>query len=457
MATVMTYAARPRRGSELLLLLFSVLLVTLANTLVGVTPDSPFVFDWKFGLAVLVFALALHLVVRWKATYADPVILPITIFLNGMGYVVIHRVDLARQANISSDVATYAERQLLWIAVGVVMASLVLWFMRDHRILRRYTWVAAATGALLLLLPLVPGLGLEVLGARIWIAIGPFSIQPSEFAKIALAIFFAGYLVINRDALALAGPKIGRLHLPRWRDLGPILCVWALSVMVLVFETDLGTSLLFFGLFVVMIYLATERTSWIIIGLTLFAAAAVTLAPKIARVNVRVTGWLNALDADVYSRESGNSYQLVQGLFGLANGGLTGTGLSAGRPDIVPFAWSDFVLSSYGELLGLSGMFVLFIVYLVLVQRGMRAAIAVPDTFGKLLAGGFSFAIALQCFVVAGGVLRVIPLTGLTLPFMASGGSSIIANWIIIGILLRISDAARRPATKAQATEVISS
>jgi cell division protein FtsW (lipid II flippase) len=289
-------------------------------------------------------------------------------------------------------------------------------------------------------------LGRTINGARIWIGVGPLSFQPGEIAKITLAVFFAGYLVTARDTLSLAGPRVLGLQLPRGRDLGPILVAWAGSVGILVLQRDLGTSLLFFGLFVAVLYLATERTSWIAIGLVLFAAGAYTAFRLFGHVQQRVDGWLDPFAAEVYDRQLGGSYQLVQGLFGLANGGLTGTGLGRGRPDIVPFANSDFILASIGEELGLVGLVAVLMLYLVVVERGLRTAIGVRDGFGKLLAGGLAFTVALQCFVVAGGVLRVIPLTGLTMPFLAAGGSSLLTNWLVVALLLRISDAARRPA-----------
>jgi len=442
-AVVTQHAARSRRGTELLLLLLSVGVATLSYGLVGLGVDgtwSPGVLAYGGSLAVL--AGVVHGVLRWRAPYADPVLLPVAVALNGLGLAMIHRLDLA-------EGTAQGSRQLLWSTIGVVAATAVVIALRDHRVLRRYTFVAMAASLVLLLLPLLPFLGRTINGARIWIGIGPLSFQPGEIAKITLAVFFAGYLVTARDTLSLAGRRLLGLQLPRGRDLGPILVAWAGSVGVLVLQRDLGTSLLFFGLFVAVLYLATERVSWIAIGLALFAAGAYVAYHLFGHVQQRVSGWLEPFDPEVYDRTAGGSYQLVQGLFGLAAGGLTGTGLGRGRPDIVPFANSDFILASMGEELGLAGLFALLALYLVVVERGLRTAIGVRDGFGKLLAGGLAFTVALQCFVVAGGVLRVIPLTGLTMPFLAAGGSSLLTNWIIIGLLLRISDAARRPAPTA--------
>jgi len=442
-AVVTQHAARSRRGTELLLLLLSVGVAALSYGLVGLGVDgtwSPGILAYGGGLAVL--AAVVHLVLRWRAPFADPVLLPVAVALNGLGLAMIHRIDLA-------EGTAQGPRQLLWSTIGVVAATAVVIALRDHRVLRRYTFVAMAASLVLLLLPLLPFLGRTINGARIWIGVGPLSFQPGEIAKITLAVFFAGYLVTARDTLSLAGRRLLGLQLPRGRDLGPILVAWAGSVGVLVLQRDLGTSLLFFGLFVAVLYLATERVSWIAIGLVLFAAGAYVAYHLFGHVQQRVSGWLEPFDPEVYDRTAGGSYQLVQGLFGLANGGLTGTGLGRGRPDIVPFANSDFILASMGEELGLAGLFALLALYLVVVERGLRTAIGVRDGFGKLLAGGLAFTVALQCFVVAGGVLRVIPLTGLTMPFLAAGGSSLLTNWIIIGLLLRISDAARRPAPSA--------
>ncbi len=257
-------------------------------------------------------------------------------------------------------------------------------------------------------------------------------------------MFFAGYLVVARDTLSLVGPKILWLRLPRARDLGPILVAWAASVAVLVLERDLGTSLLFFGIFVAMLYVATERVSWIVIGLGLFAGGCVLAWRLFGHVQNRVAVWLDPFDPDLIEAQGG-SYQVVQALYGMADGGLLGTGLGRGSPEIVPFAESDFIVAALGEELGLAGLFAILALYGILVQRGLRTAIGVRDGFGKLLACGLAFSIALQVFVVAGGVTRVIPLTGLTMPFLAYGGSSLLGSWIIVALLLRVSDLARRP------------
>ena len=463
MATVTEHAPRTRRNVELLLLVVSIALAMGAYGLVGISQNGvwpPGLLGYGAGLALLTGGL--HLVLRLKAPYADPVILPIAAALNGIGLAMIHRIDVARG---DSGGEALAPKQLVWAAIGVSLAAAIVLVLRDHRILRRYTFTAMVAGLGLLLLPLLPLIGTEINGARIWIRLGPLSFQPGEVAKIALTIFFAGYLVTHRDTLSLAGKKVLGLQLPRGRDLGPILIAWLASLAVLVFQRDLGTSLLFFGIFVALLYVATERVSWIAIGLALFVGGAFFAWTIFSHVQGRVRAWLDPFDPEVYDAEFGGSYQLMQGLFGMANGGLVGTGLGAGSPDLVPYAESDFIVASLGEEMGLIGLFALLMLYLVLVERGMRTAIGVRDGFGKLLAGGLAFTVALQCFVVAGGVTRVIPLTGLTMPLLAYGGSSLVANWMIVGLLLRISDSARRPAPAAgrtgppdtAATQVVSS
>ncbi|WP_156044215.1 FtsW/RodA/SpoVE family cell cycle protein, partial [Cellulomonas sp. HZM] len=397
-----------------------------------------------YSLGLVGLAVGLHIVLRWRAPYADPVILPLAVALNGVGLAMIYRIDLGYEARGAEH--GFAAKQLAWTTIAVILAALVLVLLRDHRTLRRYTYTAMVASLVLIALPLVPHIGQQINGARIWVRFGSVGMQPAEFAKITLAIFFAGYLVTNRDTLALAGPKVLGLQLPRARDLGPILIVWAASLAVLVLERDLGTSLLLFGMFVAMLYLATERLSWVVIGMVLFVGGALAAARAFAHVGARFDAWLNAMDPEVYQRSPGGSWQLVQGLFGMAGGGLFGTGLGQGRPDMVTYAQSDFIVASLGEELGLTGLMALLMLFLVLAQRGLRTAIGVRDGFGKLLAGGLAFVVAFQTFVVVGGVTRLIPLTGLATPFLAYGGSSLLANWVIVALLLRISDDARRPA-----------
>jgi cell division protein FtsW (lipid II flippase) len=439
MALVASVDVRTRRNVELVLLVLAVGVALAAYGYLGLATTGKLPGDMTYGAVLALLTVAVHVSLRLRARYADPVLLPIATAINGVGLVMIHRLDLAEHREFANSLAL---RQMIWTGLGIASAAAVVWLVRDHRGLARYTYTAMAAGLALLLLPLLPLLGRNINGARIWIGLGPLSFQPGELAKIVLAVFFAGYLVTARDSLSLVGRRIAFLRLPRARDLGPLLVAWLASLLVLVFENDLGTSLLFFGLFIALLYVATERTSWIVIGLLLFVGGAAAAWSLIPHVQVRVAIWLHPFAPANLDR----AYQLVQGLYGMASGGLLGTGLGQGRPDIVPFAESDFITTAIGEELGLTGLFALLMLYALLVERGLRTAIGVRDGFGKLLAAGLAFSTALQVFVVVGGVTRVIPLTGLTMPFLAYGGSSLLSNWIIVGLLLRISDAARRPA-----------
>ena len=390
------------------------------------------------GLSVLV--LALHVVLRFVAPNADPLILPIATVLNGLGIAEIYRIDIHYAAGGWDSAGV---RQIVWTAVAIACAIAVVLLIRNHRVLERYTYLFGAVGLILLLLPMLPGIGRTIYGARVWIGIGPFSFQPGEIAKLALAIFFAGYLVQRRDALSMVGKRFLGMRFPRLRDLGPILIVWAMSMAVIVFQRDLGTGLLYFGLFLVMLYVATGRFSWVLIGLVLFVGGALLASQTLSYVGNRFQNWLNPFADRVYAQEFGGSYQLVQGIFGLAHGGILGTGLGQGRPYVTPLSQSDYIVASLGEELGLVGLFAILALYLLFVSRGMRVGFAGGDDFGKLLAVGLSFTVALQCFVVIGGITRIIPLTGLTTPFLAAGGSSLVANWIIVALLLRLSDTVR--------------
>ena len=450
-STIGAIGTPSRRNTELALLVFAVVIPVFAYVNVGLAIDDKVPAGLlSYGLGLGLIAGVGHLVVRKFAPYADPLLLPLATLLNGVGLVVIWRLDQSERLQRSSTFIEAAPRQLLNSALGVALFVAVLIFLKDHRILQRYTYISMAAAVVLLVLPLVPGLGFDNFGAKIWIKIpGLGSLQPGEFAKIALAIFFAGYLMVKRDALALASRRFMGLYLPRGRDLGPIIVVWIISILILVFETDLGTSLLFFGMFIIMLYVATERTSWIVFGLLMSAAGAVGVAGFESHVQQRVEAWLDPMNEYLLSQKGviGHTEQSMQALWAFGSGGTLGTGLGQGHSDLIGFAAnSDFILATFGEELGLAGVMAILLIYGLVVERGVRTALAARDPFGKLLAIGLSGAFALQVFVVAGGVMGLIPLTGMTMPFLAYGGSSVIANWALIGILIRISDTARRPA-----------
>ena len=428
------------RNLELVLLLFACVINSAAMALVQLGAQGSIdanVLLLGGGLAVLV--LGMHIVLRFAASQADPFILPTATVLNGLGIAEIYRIDIANGATGWDSAGI---RQIAWTGLALIIALAVILIIRNHRVLARYRYVAMFTGITLLLLPMLPGIGETINGARLWISIGPFSFQPGELAKIALAIFFAGYLVEARDSLSMVGKKLLWMRFPRARDLGPIFVIWVAAMAVLIFQRDLGTSLLYFGLFLVMIYVATGRVSWVILGLGLFLGGAIVASQALSYVAGRFRGWLDPFNAEVYDA-FGGSYQLVQGLFGIANGGLVGTGLGQGSPDLVPLAQSDYIIASLSEELGLAGLFGILALYLLFVSRGFRIGFSGQDDFGRLLGVGLSFVVALQVFIVIGGVTRVIPLTGLTTPFLAAGGSSLVANWIIVALLLRLSDTIR--------------
>lgn len=436
-----------RRGTELLMLGFAALIVTLALVLVDANQERQLTWSilW-YGLAYLAVFTIAHLAVRRWAPYADPLILPSVALLNGIGLVMIYRIDLAmaeRSSRTGTEYAPGAPNQVLWTAIALALFLGVLITVADHRTLTRYGYICGLVGFLALAMPAVlPSSLSEVNGAKVWIKLGPLQIQPAEFAKILLMIFFASFLVAKRDLFTAAGKRVAGVELPRARDLLPVLAAAVVCLCVLVLEKDLGTSLLFFGFVLVMLYVATERAIWVVLGLSMFAVGCVLAYNTFSHVQQRLENWIDPLAT--YD-QPGGGYQIAQGLFGLGTGGVGGTGLGAGRPDMVPEADTDFITAAIGEELGFVGLGALLMVYLLLAMRGMRSALAVRDTFGKLLGGGLAFAIVMQIFVVVGGVTKLIPMTGITAPFLSRGGSSLLANYMLVALLLRISDAARRP------------
>ncbi|WP_200208276.1 FtsW/RodA/SpoVE family cell cycle protein [Micromonospora coerulea] len=447
--------ARSRRNAELSLLLLAMVLVAAyaatveANVLDTVTSDF-----WMPAAALGLVFLGLHLVIRWLAPFADPALLPAVALLNGIGVGFLRRYDLAKAAPADREtLAIFAGtggRQLAWTLGAVILAAGLLAIMRDHRSLSRYAYTLGLAGIVLVMIPAVlPARFSEINNAKLWIRVGGFSIQPGEFAKLALLAFFAYYLVRKREVLSLASRRVLGIDFPRGRDLGPVLVVWIISLLVLVFEKDLGTSLLYFGMFVVTLYIATERVSWLLIGLILFFGGAYlayllgsTVGGPFLNFYDRAQIWLDPF-AEPYDR----GYQLVQGLLTLGTGGLFGAGPGGGQPTLLPEVQTDFIFAGIGEEIGLFGLSALLVVYLLVVERGLRAALAVRDSFGKLLAGGLAFTLGLQVFVIVGGISKLIPLTGQTTPFLSAGGSSLMANWLLIAVLLRVSDGARRPVT----------
>jgi len=437
------------RNLEAALILFAMVITSFALALVDLGATGKLnvsIIGLSLGLGAIV--LALHLAQRFVARDADPLILPIVTLLNGLGIAMIHRLDIA---NGLTGWQSQATRQMVWTAIAIVVAIAVIVVVRNHRVLQRYRYLWMAAGIFLLLLPLVPFIGVTINGARLWVNLGIVSFQPGEIGKIALALFFAGYLVTARDSLSMVGKKFLGVRWPQFKDLGPIFVVWMVAMMVLIFQRDMGTSLLYFGLFLVLMYVATGRAIWFVVGGGLFGAGAFVASRFLTYVEGRFTAWLDSFNPAVYEAVGG-SYQLVQGLFGFASGGVIGTGFGAGHPSIVPLAESDYIVASLGEELGLVGVFAILSLYLLFISRGMRIGINGADDFGRLLAVGLTFVIALQVFIVIGGVTRVIPVTGLTTPFLAAGGSSLVANWIIVALLLRLSDTVRHQRDGGDAT-----
>jgi len=369
---------------------------------------GPFLL-WMFGLGLVV-----HLAVRRWASAADPVLVPVALLLNGLGYVVITRLD-----------GGLAALQSTWTAVGVGGFVATLLVLPRARILESYRYLLGLVGLGLLMLPLVPGFGREINGARIWASVGPINFQPGEFAKLALAAFFAAYLVDSRELLRT------RLEL---RDLAPIGAAWAISLGVMVLERDLGSSLLFFALFVVVLWVASER--WIVLafGGGLFVVGALLSWQLFDHVQRRVDIWL-----DPFADPKGDGYQIVEASFALADGGLSGTGLGHGEPGRIPFVETDFIFAAIGEELGMAGSAAVLMAFLILVGSGLRIALRASRIFDKLFALGLTTLVGVQAFVIIGGVLRVVPLTGITLPFVSYGGSSLVANYALLALLVRLS------------------
>ncbi|WP_432746560.1 FtsW/RodA/SpoVE family cell cycle protein [Streptomyces sp. JH002] len=445
-----------RRNTELVLILFAVLICAAGHAAAGLAlydavPTGLPAYAAGLGGA----ALAAHLAVRRFARHADPLILPVTVMLSGLGLILMDRLDHSYALRYGSE--PVAANQATWTVIGIGLLVAVLVVLRHHRLLARYTYVGMAISLLLLMAPAF--FGADMYGAKRWINLGPLSLQPGEFVKVMIVVFFASYLMANRDALALVGRRFLGLALPRGRNAGPVLLVWGVSLVVLFYERDLGTSLIFFGVFIVMLYIATERTSWVVLGGLMAVGGTVLVAATQPHVKGRVQAWLDpmAIYLPPEQRPPGLiSDQSAQALFSFGTGGLTGTGLGQGHPDLIGFAGrSDFILSTVGEELGLAGVTAVIFLYVLLIERALRTALSVTDPFGKLLAAGLGTVIALQVFVVAGGVTGLIPLTGKALPFLAQGGSSTVANFLLVALLIRISDSAGKASTEPEGNATI--
>ncbi|MDJ0769815.1 MAG: FtsW/RodA/SpoVE family cell cycle protein [Ilumatobacter sp.] len=417
---------KARRSTELTLIAMAAAITGVAYTLASLGANA--VIPARIGpfLALLLVLIGVaHLAVRLLARGADGTMLPLAVLLHGLGYVMITRLD-----------DELAGLQSLWSLVAIAAFVATLLFVQRATDLARYKWTLFFAGAVLLLLPMVPGLGVNINGARIWVSVGPLNFQPGEFAKLALAVFFAAYLAERRELIAASTWKIGPLRLPELQYIAPIIVAWGFSVMVMVGERDLGSSLLFFTLFVVMMWVATERSSYLVIGFVLFGAAAFASWRLFGHVETRVDIWL-----DPWADEYGKGFQIVQALYGFGDGGITGTGLGRGSPDKVPEAQNDFIFAALGEEIGLIGATSVLMAYLLLIGAGLRIALRTDRTFEKLLAVGLTTIVGVQAFIIIGGVVKVVPLTGITLPFVSYGGSSLLSNYILLALLLRLSDA----------------
>jgi len=426
------------RSRELLLLLFATGLLALMlfglETSQGRTLSTEMLYI--IGGFMGVYAIA-HVAIAFLAPYADQVMLPVVALLNAVGLVVIYRLDLAERPGYGP----LAERQMLWSLVGVGLMVLTLVVIRDHKSLSRYSYLLGLVGLILLALPLVwpqpPGYE----EARIWLWLGPFSIQPGEFSKILLLIFFAQLLAQKRALFTVAGKRFLGMTFPRLRDLAPILMVWAIAILIMGISNDFGPALLLFATVLGMVYFATGRASWLFIGVGLVAVGGYAVYQVSSKIQERVSNFI-----DPFADFDGIGNQPANALIGLSWGGITGTGLGYGHPELVPVAHSDYILAALGEELGFVGIAAVLCLFAVFITRGFRTAMQARDSYGKLLASGLALTIVIQIFVVAGGVSAMMPMTGLTTPFMSAGGSSVMANYILLGLLLRISNSANRPA-----------
>jgi cell division protein FtsW (lipid II flippase) len=418
--------ATARRNTEVSLLILSFLVGGGAIALVALARDAETlsVTAPLIGAVVGSYVVA-HVVLRKVAAHADALVLPLTATLNAIGVAAVYRLS-------PND---YGPTQVTWTVLGIGCFVATLFIVNDYRMLARYKYILGFAGVGLLLLPASP-LGRTINGARLWVGVGSFTFQPGELAKVCLVIFFAAYLAERKELLAIASRRVAGMHIPDLKHFGPLLVMWGLSLAVLFFEKDLGSSLLFFSIFLLMIYIATARLVYLLFGSALFVAGAYAGYQIFTHVQERVTVWLDVFNPRLIRDES---YQLAQSLFAFATGGLFGTGLGQGRPDLIPAARTDFIFSVIGEELGLLGTAAVLLCFILLVARGFHIAMDARTDFGQLLAAGLTTIFGIQTIIILGGVTRLLPLTGITLPFMSFGGSSLLSNFVLVAILARIS------------------
>jgi peptidoglycan glycosyltransferase len=419
-----------RRGDELRLLVWVAAIAATGSVAVAAAEAATFDRTQLIVPALFILlAVGLHVFLVARGVRGDQLLLPLAAALTALGLVLVERLA-----------SNLLEQQLLWsvVAAGAFIATILI--PRDITALARYKWTWAFLGVLLLVSPLLPVIGREVNGARIWIGFGRVNFEPWEAVKILMVVFFAAYLEEFREVIAHPR-RFGPIPIPPVPYLLPIIAMWAIAMVVVIFEKDIGAALLFLGIFLAMLYLATGEAFYTLIGVVLLLVGGFVVYHTFGHVQVRVDTWLRPFAEDL---RFGAGYQIVQGLFALGNAGLLGAGLGNGMPDRIPIVWSDFVFNAFAEETGFAGAIALLALYLLFVYRGMLIALRAPTPFLQLLAAGLSFIVAFQTLVIVGGNTRLIPLTGVTLPFVAYGGSSLVTNWMLVALLIRVSDVTAR-------------
>jgi cell division protein FtsW (lipid II flippase) len=439
----MSMSASFRRNKELSLLILVLILGAGALALAALARSEDAIGSAiPFMVLLTVFYVGTHIVMRRTAPQADPLVLPLAAILNALGLAAIYRLEPEE----------LGPAQVTWTLIGLGFFVGTLLLVRDYTALSRYKYILGFAGVGLLLLPLAPGIGKTVNGARLWVGAGSFQFQPGELAKICLVIFFAAYLAERKELLAVASRRLLGMHFPDVKHFGPLLVMWGLSLAVMFFERDLGSSLLFFSIFLVMLYVATARFVYVAIGGVLFLGGAYIGYARFDHVQDRVRVWLDVFNPKFIQDEG---YQLAQSLFALAQGGLFGTGLGRGRPDLIPAAHTDFIFSVIGEEMGLMGTAGVLLCFMLIVARGLRISLTARDDFGQLLVAGLVGIFAIQTIIIIGGVTRLMPLTGITLPFMSYGGSSLLSNFMLLALIVRVSDQTARAPDPALTGEIL--